>query len=314
MKKKVFFLLLFICIYNVYSTEINVNRNGTEITLSFTMDEFSSSISFYFLNNFKVESNNAIVQKGSTIEINKINIPSINAAGGKAYTSYKLGNVTLEEGEKYVINENKEINFNIILKFLGIELTDQSIKLYEFHIDSTPPTVPAINLNGYNSGKWTNQDVIIDLSKSTDSESGFSHYDFIETNNETFIQNIPEYAWQKLENNQYQTNVEDNKVFEKYLYFRAVDNVGNKTEVLGPVIVRIDKIAPELSTGNYTTGWSKETVIITATDDNSKVKKLEINSQSYNLSKYTLNQTGTYTAKAIDNAGNESESKNVVLI
>ena len=97
------------------------------------------------------------------------------------------------------------------------------------NIDKTPPTVPTVNLNGYTSGSWTNQNVKVTLS-STDVGSGLEKYQYSQDNGKT---------WGEFRNDTISYD------FSESLIYRAIDKVGNISGNSAPVQINVDKTIQE---------------------------------------------------------------------
>jgi PKD repeat protein len=171
--------------------------------------------------------------------------------------------------------------------------------------DLNPPTAPTLNPI---SKDWTNQNIQITISGSTDAETGVSHYQYCTTTNgNTCTPNING------------SSVTLSTTGQHTVCARAVDNAGRVSSrtCSSSDAYKIDKIDPSSPTFNPTNrGWNNTnvTIIISGTDTGgSGVEKIEYctttgtdctpNTQGTSL---TISSNGEYRICAIvtDNAGN----------
>ena len=108
-----------------------------------------------------------------------------------------------------------------------------------------PPSRPTINLNGYTSATWTNQNVTITMSSS--SNIGIDHYEYSHdgTNWINDFNNNPT-GWQRVYHNNNKTSMSVTISWEGNwnFYIRAVDKNGNVSPNSIMFTVRIDKTPP----------------------------------------------------------------------
>ncbi len=100
---------------------------------------------------------------------------------------------------------------------------------YYFYVDKTAPTVPSINLNGYTSGNWTNQNVSQTVTGGSDAHSGFNRYEY--SHDKSGFANMPSNPFVVANQNQ-------------YFYYRSVDNAGNKSAWSSGVLIKQDHSRP----------------------------------------------------------------------
>lgn len=190
---------------------------------------------------------------------------------------------------------------------------------HEFFIkDNSLPTLTVAQ----NISSWTNQNVIFTLT-TTDSGTGINKLEY----------SLDGVTWR----NDFDTGstvTSATKTFSvaqnSLVYFRALDNAENASEIKGPYNVRIDKTAPSLNcTHDSNEGWVNDKVVIhiEATDDLS-LDSIMVNDTaiSNNISDigsengivknkkvdYDATSNGTYVIKAKDLAGNEV-SKSITI-
>ena len=152
-----------------------------------------------------------------------------------------------------------------------IEITEEGVKGI---VDKTPPTVPNVSLtkgNGevYNNGTWTNKNITVLLS-SIDNESGVKEYEY--STDKSNIEGIINSTW----------NI--NNDMEQTIYFRAVDNAGNKGEWTSAYTLKrhthTDSCYTERLNGNSNI-WSDSADGSLQDVPNPWVKEIKINENGY---------------------------------
>jgi len=158
-------------------------------------------------------------------------------------------------------------------------------------IDTTSPSIPVVNLNGYTSGTWTNKNVTQTFT-STDLESGIQKYQYTVNNGITWSDCVNPWviSWDSAMN----------------YYIRAVDNVGNTSESSVMYKIYIDKVLPTIDINPTLVDINKGANYnllsgVNASDNYSGVFSIIssiTNTNLLNAGVYTVNYTAT------DNAGN----------
>ena len=202
-----------------------------------------------------------------------------------------------------------------------------STSVYKIKIDKTSPSTPSIamkksNSRGetYESDSWVNDQVYIALSYSRTDTSGIDYYEY-STNKST---------WYTVSGNSMNHTTEGTT----NLYFRAVDNAGNKGTATSVYKIKIDETKPATPTIKMTKGskngltyvsntWSNKDVYVTLSvskTDSSGIDHYEYSTNNYTWNKMTIpylfDDDGTEEVyfRAVDGAGNASSSTSKQII
>ncbi|MEG0872555.1 MAG: dockerin type I repeat-containing protein [Clostridia bacterium] len=179
------------------------------------------------------------------------------------------------------------------------------------NIDKLPPNAPTVNLNGYSSGSWTNDNITQNFS-ATDAPAT-SEYTTTGISKYNYSHNAS--SWNDV-TNPWVINWDGQWTF----YIRAIDGVGNASAASSPYTVRRDTVAPTLGNVSISTSASSITATVSGATDNAS----GINNYSYYLNGIIWSNTGnnytygglapntyyTVSYKVRDNAGNETQSGN----
>lgn len=207
-----------------------------------------------------------------------------------------------EKGKDNIFTKNITANTKIELYNInmtansgsGIKITESFIDGINIILDSEPPLPPIIT--GL-SEAWTNKNIEITLGGSTDTVSGMWGYEY----------KVGESEWQN--GSTCAVTAAEGQIVETEVKFHAVDNVGNASEEV-TATVKIDRTKPVIRADKESGKWTKEDIKIQAEDTGSGFRRLEIRKDGilYNPAvENTLSESGRYTVKAADNAGNESD-------
>ncbi len=135
-------------------------------------------------------------------------------------------------------------------------------------IDKEAPTAPQINSNGYENGKWTKENVVLEVSKSS-ALSGIDYYEYTTSDGELSGNE----TWTKLvdgvekvdETEENPVTISKSKIVinndtNKIYYFRAVSNSQIKGDI-SKILVKVQKTIPSNATITYSEangeGWYK---------------------------------------------------------
>lgn len=209
----------------------------------------------------------------------------------------------------YYSSEKKYLtNFDIFLKIEKSSDDSSSKEIIpfseNFYLDNIPPAIDSMHIKVSNTS-WSNGTVTLTPTGATDSSSGLSHYEYYESES-----NIPESSWKELENGKYNRDKEG----KSYVYFRAVDNVGNKSETK-VAEVWIDKTKPTVSlTKSVPTGWQKSNVTLSvkATDSLSGVKSITVKDENNGKSNTISPKANNIGAADINNGKKEVTQEYII--
>ena len=208
-------------------------------------------------------------------------------------------------------------------------------KTANIYVDRTAPAVPT--LTNSSGGNWTNQGVTITTS-STDTGSGIKQI-YYGYNNSDWFENWSDNSSTTITNGiQRKDTWTSESTYNKTLYLRACDNVGNCSSSSNTKIL-IDKVAPSVPsiTSSSEGKWTNQDVTITtsSTDTASGVKQIYYSYDNSNWSeswsansstaitngiqiKDTWKSSTTYNKtlylRACDNVGNCSSSSNTKIL
>ena len=272
-------------------------------------------------------------------------IPKVGTANASP-TSWTNGNVTITLPTstgfttKYTTNGTAPsassttysnpftVSSNCTVKFVYTDgkNTNNAGTLSVTNIDKTAPTKPTYKAffddgkTTYTSGTWTNKHVKTDIS-STDANSGINRIEY------SFDKN----SWNKfqfeLSNGLHQngttyTGTESWGLNNRNdtVYFRAIDNAGNISEVFDSFNIRYDVTAPTTTAPTATTKTNSITVTNKQTDNGSGIASIQYQIKKNGTSTWGALQSGatfgglTQNTKydvrthAVDKAGNASDS------
>ena len=169
------------------------------------------------------------------------------------------------------------------------------------YVDNVAPNQPTIALSNEN---WTNQNVSITLSNNGDAHSGVNHVE---------VSTGGTYST-------YSTPVTISNHGIHTVSGKVVDNVGNVSAVAQQKVY-IDKISPTINSITQTLGTNLTmTLNVSASDADSGVKGYAItqtdtkpSADSFKTTMPIIETNGTYFGWALDNAGNISDSQQVVV-
>ncbi len=177
-------------------------------------------------------------------------------------------------------------------------------------MDSTAPTVPSFDLNGYNED-WTKENIFISLS-SSDAYSGVLTHQ---------MRYNDEATWYDVGN-----GVTFANTYNMTVQFRSVDKAGNVSEPTRKIVIKQDKInptVPSFDLNGYNEEWTKENIFISlsSSDANSGVltHQMRYNDEAtwYDVGNgvtfaNTYNMTVQF--RSVDKAGNVSEPTRKIVI
>ena len=249
-----------------------------------------------------------------------VTITATDEGSGVKEISYQLGDGDLQTVE----TQNSKITFTVEQEFKGniqnVTATDnagntsEGIDYEYFAVEKNKPADVTVDTNGYESGKWTNDDVTITVSGST-ATSGIAKYQYSTDGGQswhdmTATEKTDATATDPLNVTKAQITISGSGTAD-YI-FRAVSNAGNESAFSAPVTVKTDKVQPTIAaignTDYYLTG---DTITITADAGGSGITKVEVQAgndswtditDSY-LSGYTVTANGTYTFRMTNGAG-----------
>lgn len=149
----------------------------------------------------------------------------------------------LTDGQEQTVTPDEDGNYTLKLdkdfkgQLKNVYVTDNAgnrseIKNYEYFVlEVTPPTVPEVDTDGYESGSWTKESVTLHPAGSN-SISGISYYEYSVNGGE---------SWEEMTGDFLEITEETGGT--EYL-FRAVSNAG-KTSETASVTAKIDKTVPD---------------------------------------------------------------------
>ena len=199
------------------------------------------------------------------------------------------------------VNNVFEVYENGIYEFRAVDnvgnVTEDSIEIN--CIDAIAPEV-TVSLDPELDG-WSRDAVTITVTATDEGVSGFNKLEY-SFDNATWVEIASGKTFVVNEKSTY--------------YFRASDNAGNfsKTE---KVDIKIDNVAPALDIEGNSADWTNQKLTLTAyaTDADSAIKAyyyIDANGNWAEGSSLEVTANGTYTFKAVDNAGNEV-TKDIVV-
>ena len=249
-----------------------------------------------------------------------VTISATDEGSGVKEISYKLGDGSLQTVE----TQNGSISFTVEPEFKGniknVTATDnagntaEGIDYEYFAVEKNKPADVTVDINGYESGKWTNGDVTITVSGST-ATSGIAKYQYSTDGGKTWhdmtaTEKTDATATDPLNVTKAQLIVSHNGTAD-YI-FRAVSGAGNESTSSNPVAVKIDKVQPTIAatgdTDSYLTG---DTILITADAGESGITSVEVQTDSDSWTDitdtysngYTVTANGTYNFRVTNGAG-----------
>ena len=308
--KKCIFLVFIYFIVSAFAFTKTLEKTSGTITGNYSNYENRPNYSL----EITMDNENACVKKndywilkaGEKINI-KYSSACVGGGGGSEYGSGGSSDYTI-----LIIKDsnNKEINYKneIIIKANEIYVINLfhkhsatysqdyeellfSVKIIADGICPTPPRIRGA------VGTWTKENVTLTASESSDDKSGLNHYEY----------KVGASEWQS--GSTCAVAAEEGQIVETEVKFRAVDNVGNASKEV-TATVKIDRTKPVISADKESGKWTKEDIKINAIDSGSGVKRITVTKDGrlYNPAvENTLSESGRYTVKAADNAGNESD-------
>ena len=311
--RNVLYTITMIGVDKIITTENNIVISDYDGTLCFYKGKFNSGLTVNGYN-YKLEiSGKNVCSKNDGCSypewyVKKGTKIAINYKEGDFYVPYTTEGLktVLLINEKSVVVPNlpKEAQEDMEIKLCLVpnnsSNNDYSYKDNEIvgkiniKVDDTPPTLRKI------SGAidtWTNENVTLTASESSDDKSGLNHYEY----------KVGASEWQS--GSTCAVAAEEGQIVETEVKFRAVDNVGNASKEV-TATVKIDRTKPVISADKESGKWTKEDIKINAIDSGSGVKRITVTKDGrlYNPAvENTLSESGRYTVKAADNAGNESD-------
>ncbi|NLZ45808.1 MAG: hypothetical protein GX896_03860, partial [Clostridiales bacterium] len=184
-----------------------------------------------------------------------------------------------------------------------------------FAVDENAPTAPSVDLNGYTSDIWTNNNIKFTIFGAT-ADSGIAKYQYSIDNGANWIDmSVTEktdatatspYNATKAE---FTISADTNAV--SYI-FRAVSNSEVNGTATAATIVKIDKTTPTITaTGDITTIKQSDKINVVPVAGISEIAKVEVQKDSEDYTDitetyakgYTVTENGTYTFKVINGAG-----------
>lgn len=204
---------------------------------------------------------------------------------GISWDTMKANSLTVGTGINYV-------SFRVTDKAGNVTLHTE-----QFTKENDNPTVRI-----YYNTEWTNKDIVI--TKTNDDKLLYS-YDYT-------AENAANAVWYEFTGD---LTIEDVTT----LYFKAVDQWGNESDVENVVIYKFDRVKPTLTINDYDKNWTTENleIKITPSDD---VSDIDYNSFQYSVDggmtwnvvdkkgSITVEQNCDLIVKVSDNAGNETIS------
>ena len=227
----------------------------------------------------------------------KISAEAADLKSGMKAVEFKdaNGNWVSDVNNVFEVYENGTYEFRAVDNVGNV--TEQSIEIN--CIDAIAPEV-TVSLDPALDG-WSRDAVTITVTAADEGVSGFNKLEY-SFDNATWVEIASGKTFVVNEKSTY--------------YFRASDNAGNfsKTE---KVDIKIDNVAPALDVEGNSTVWTNEKLTLTAyaTDADSAIKAyyyIDANGNWAEGSSLVVTANGTYTFKAVDNAGNEVTKEVVV--
>lgn len=339
--KRNFFLILFslLLIVFCYSESFNVISENESLCY------FSGKILSYYYDdyiNYKLEVFNAgeniytnnnqtfFVMKNHKLRINYSGGEISNGGGNSEGSHWSQTHTELHflkndksliryearDGTYYFnVEEDMYIEIHAVSSNNDGYYNDQYVCGIAVFIDEEGPTKPEIEQlePDYQLGTWTGNNIKIKVNNSVDYESGLKCY-----------KNCLRLKGNWIENNIFETNVEDECILEDTVLFYAEDNVGNASEKLF-IPIKIDRKKPVINCTLQTSPnrWTNQAITVSVSDSDSGLSKINIYKDSleipvtidceeinnYIIPQVLFNQTGIYTLKASDVAGNEIEQQ-----
>lgn len=253
-----------------------------------------------------------------------VTISATDTGSGVKEFTYQLGDGELQT----VKTQNGSITFNVEPEFKGniknVTATDNAGNTSEgvdyeyFAVEKNKPTDVTVDTNGYESGKWTNQDVTITVSGS-EALSGIAKYQYSTDGGQswhdmTATEKTEATKTEPLNVTEAQITVSDSG--SKEYLFRAVSGAGNESTASAAVTVNIDKGTPSITVnGDAGSYLQEDTVQIIPTIGYSGISKMEVqkdnesweilspSADNPNIYYYTVTENGTYTFRMTNGAG-----------
>lgn len=249
-----------------------------------------------------------------------VTITATDAGSGVKEISYQLG----DDEPQTVETDNGLISFTVEPEFKGnihnatatdnAGNTSEGIDYEYFAVEKNKPADVTVDTNGYESDKWTNNNVTLTVFGST-ATSDIAKYQYSTDEGKTWhdmtaTEKADATATDPLNVTEAQVIVSNNGTAD-YI-FRAVSNAGNESALSEPVTVKIDKVQPTIAVGGDTDSYlTGDTIDITASAGESGVTKVEIQTvndswtditDSYEDG-YTITENGIYTFRVTNGAG-----------
>ncbi|PLX32993.1 MAG: hypothetical protein C0604_04305 [Clostridiales bacterium] len=197
---------------------------------------------------------------------------------GGAWTVY-TGKVTFEEDGEHTVEART------------LDNADNSASCGEstVRIDNTSPSKPSISVD---PAVWTSGSALVAITPGTDSGSGVSKTEY----------RLGSGDW-----TEYSEAFSVTSQGALSINARTVDNVGNISEVDSSES-KIDKTAPTVSIGTYSTDWTNGNITVSASDSGND----GFSTVSFNAESHEFTTNGSFTFVATDQAGN-TDSQEVTI-
>ena len=231
---------------------------------------------------------------------------------------------TLDGSEQTITATNNKATFNIEPQFKGqisnviaidnAQNKSAPVNSEYFAVDKNAPTAPSVDLNGYTSDKWTNNDVKFTLSDAT-ADSGIAKYQYSTDNGASWVdmsvtEKTDATATTPFNATKAELTISADTNQVSYI-FRAVSNADVNGTPSAATIVKIDKVAPTITAnGDITTIKQSDKITVTPTAGISGIAKVEVQKDSEDYtditatyaSGYEVTANGTYTFKVTNGA------------
>lgn len=259
-----------------------------------------------------------------------VTISATDTGSGVKEFTYQLGDGEL----KTVQAENGSISFTVEPEFKGniknVTAADndgnvsESVDYEYFAVEKKAPTAPDVNTNGYESGIWTNGNVVFTVSGSS-ATSGIAKYQYSADGGKTWqdmtaTEKTDATAESPLNVTKAELTVSADGSTD-YI-FRAVSNAGNEGEQSDSFTVNIDTAVLTVHfTGNTEAYLQEDTIEIIPTVGYSGLAKVEVKKDGGEWTEitehdgfryfYTVKENGTYTFRATSVAGTVGTEKSI---
>ena len=240
--------------------------------------------------NAVVKENFCAVKKGQPIQIffqkSYTSDYSSGFSRNEKYTELRIDGIKTENIPFCTVEKEKTIELYEILKTSSGVLTETCLTKLTINVDSEKPV--GLQISGYDN-TWKKDNITLTPSASDGSGVGIYYYEYKDGN-----------EWKRADS--YTTNVQEGEIEEKTIDFRAVDYVGNISDMV-TCMIKIDRTFPAVQPTLENEKWTNDGTI-TVADSGSGINSWYINNNLQSSSVYTVTKSGVYTVEVNDKAGN----------